>query len=112
MAPQRPKIYARLKGPRAAAIAGILFAILLFISLILLLTFLPEKPPENGGWVVAQRSNLLLSLNLIPFAGLMFIWFMAVLRDFLGENEDQFFLPYFWAVDFSFWPHFSLQRGH
>lgn len=111
MAPQRPKIYARLKGPRAAAIAGILFAILLFTSLILLLTFLPEKPPENAGWVVAQRSNLLLSFNLIPFAGLMFIWFMAVQRDFLGENEDQFFSTVFLSSGLLFLATFFVATG-
>jgi hypothetical protein len=46
---------------------------------------------------VAKKNNLLLSFNLIPFAGIAFIWFMGVVRDHLGENEDQFFATVFFG---------------
>jgi hypothetical protein len=36
-----------------------------------------------------------LALNLIPFAGVAFLWFLGVLRDRLGEKEDQFFATVF-----------------
>lgn len=97
MAKERLKIYARLRAPKAAAIAGIIFAILIFISIVLLLTSLPENLRDNATWLVAKKNNLLLAFNLIPFAGIAFIWFMGVVRDHLGENEDQFFATVFFG---------------
>jgi hypothetical protein len=38
---------------------------------------------------------VLLALNLVPFAGIAFLWFMGVVRDTLGEREDQFFATVF-----------------
>ena len=32
-----------------------------------------------------------VALNLIPFAGIAFLWFVGVLRDRIGEREDRFF---------------------
>ena len=36
-----------------------------------------------------------LALNLLPFAGIAFLWFMGVVRDRLGEHEDRFFATVF-----------------
>ncbi len=36
-----------------------------------------------------------MSLNLVPFAGLAFLWFMAVLRNHIGLLEDRFFATVF-----------------
>ena len=36
-----------------------------------------------------------LALNLVPFAGIAFLWFIGVLRDRLGEREDRFFATVF-----------------
>ena len=36
-----------------------------------------------------------LGLQLVPFAGIAFLWFIGVLRDRLGEREDQFFATVF-----------------
>jgi MFS family permease len=42
------------------------------------------------------RSNtVVLALNLVPFAGIAFLWFIGVLRDRLGEREDRFFATVF-----------------
>jgi hypothetical protein len=60
------KIYTCLRAPKAAAIAGILFAILIFISIVLLLTAMPEKSGDNLAWLTKHRNNLLLSFNLNP----------------------------------------------
>jgi hypothetical protein len=38
---------------------------------------------------------LSFSLNLLPFAGVAFLWFVAVVRDRLGELEDRFFATVF-----------------
>jgi hypothetical protein len=32
-----------------------------------------------------------IALNLIPFAGIAFLWFLGVVRDRIGEREDRFF---------------------
>jgi hypothetical protein len=34
-------------------------------------------------------------MNLVPFAGIAFLWFVGVLRDRLGAREDQFFATVF-----------------
>lgn len=97
MAQERLKIYARLRAPKAAAIAGIIFAVLLIISLVLLLLTLPENPRENMKWLAVNQTKLLLASNLIPFAGIAFLWFMGVVRDHLGDQEDQFFATVFFG---------------
>jgi MFS family permease len=39
--------------------------------------------------------NVTFALNLVPFAGVAFLWFVGVLRDRLGEREDRFFATVF-----------------
>ena len=36
-----------------------------------------------------------IGLNLIPFAGIAFLWFIGVLRDRIGAHEDRFFATVF-----------------
>jgi hypothetical protein len=36
-------------------------------------------------------------LNLVPFAGVAFLWFIGVLRDRLGHLEDRFFATVFFG---------------
>ncbi len=79
-------------APRAAAIAGVIFSVLLVVGLILIRLSVPEDPGRPGTWVSdpARRDAVRLALNLIPFAGIAFLWFMGVLRNRLGAREDQF----------------------
>jgi hypothetical protein len=84
-------IRARLKTPRAAAIAGILFAVLLITGLVLLRLSVRSDPLEEGTWLKTESNTVSLALNLMPFAGISFLWFIGVLRDRLGELEDRFF---------------------
>jgi hypothetical protein len=42
-----------------------------------------------------RRSLIRLSLNLVPFAGIAFLWFIGVIRDQLGEVEDRLFSTVF-----------------
>jgi hypothetical protein len=86
---------AGLRAPRAAAIAGILFAILLVASLVLLRRSVPADPLEAGAWLRTRAGSVALALNLVPFAGIAFLWFIGVLRDRLGEREDRFFATVF-----------------
>ena len=86
---------ARLRAPRAAAIAGILFSVLLMTSLVLLRRSVPADPLEAGVWLPTHAKTIALAMHLLPFAGVAFLWFMGVLRDRLGASEDRFFATVF-----------------
>ncbi len=81
----------RLKAPRAAAIAGILFAILFAASISLIRVSIPAELSGETSWVTSGYRPLQIALVLMPFAVIAFLWFLAVIRDQLGEQEDQFF---------------------
>ncbi len=83
-----------LTAPKSAAIAGIVFSGLFITSLVLFLVALPATM-DSATVFDAHRQSLILGLNLIPFAGIAFLWFMGVVRDRLGSNEDQFFATVF-----------------
>jgi hypothetical protein len=85
----------RWTTPRAAAIAGILFSVLLITSLVLIRTSVPEHPQDAGAWLVGNSKKVDLALNLVPFAGIAFLWFIGVIRDRIGSNEDRFFATVF-----------------
>jgi hypothetical protein len=88
-------IQARATTPRAAAIAGILFSILLIASLVLVRISVPANPQDAGAWLSGGWQNVNLALNLLPFAGIAFLWFIGVVRDRLGQYEDRFFATVF-----------------
>ncbi len=85
----------RLTTPRAAAIAGILFSVLLLTSLILLRVSVPANPQDAGSWLSGNWKTVSLALNLLPFAGIAFLWFIGVVRDRLGSSEDRLFATVF-----------------
>ena len=85
----------RLTTPRAAAIAGILFSLLYITVIILIRSAVPEKPEQLGDWLSTSWRTVELALNLLPFAGIAFLWFIGVVRDRLGEHEDRFFATVF-----------------
>jgi hypothetical protein len=87
---KEPVIAAELKAPRAGAIAGILFSILLITSLVLIRLSVPDSPQDPGTWLSHSAKSIRLALNLLPFAGIAFLWFMGVLRDRMGAKEDRF----------------------
>src|SRR3954451_1350803 len=88
---QRPLVDNALRTPRAAGIAGIVFSTLLICSLWLLRESVPANPLEVGEWLKARAATVSFALNLVPFAGVAFMWFLGVLRDRLGPREDKFF---------------------
>jgi hypothetical protein len=89
--------HAQLKTPKAAAIAGIIFSLLLFAIFWLLRRSIPADALEPGAWLATDRGTIAVALNLIPFAGVAFLWFIGVLRDRLGELEDRFFATVFFG---------------
>ena len=86
-----------LRTPRAAAVAGIIFSVLLIAALVLIRISVPANPAVAGSWLSdsRRRAAITIALNLIPFAGIAFLWFVGVLRDRIGEREDRFFATVF-----------------
>jgi hypothetical protein len=80
----------RLTTPRAAAWAGVLFAILFGTSLVLIGTSIPADISVEPGWVATGSGRLRLATTLMPLSGIAFLWFIGVVRDRLGEFEDRF----------------------
>ena len=89
--------HAQLKTPKAAAIAGIAFSLLLLLILWLLRTSIPADPLEPGAWLATDTRAVTVALNLVPFAGVAFLWFIGVLRDRLAQLEDRFFATVFFG---------------
>jgi hypothetical protein len=83
--------YRRLTTPRAAAIAGILFALLYGTSLVLIRLSVPPDLAAGSGWLGRNGGRVALALNIAPFAGIAFLWFIGVIRDRVGNLEDRFF---------------------
>src|SRR6202043_2588798 len=90
-------IHARLRTPKSAALAGIVFSLLMFTIFGLLRRSIPADPLEPGAWLAADTKTIALALNLVPFAGVAFLWFIGVLRDRLGQQEDRFFATVFFG---------------
>jgi hypothetical protein len=86
-----------LRTPRAAAVAGIIFSLLLIAALVLLEVSAPADPAQAGDWLTSssRRAAVAVALNLIPFAGIAFLWFIGVIRDRIGGREDRFFITVF-----------------
>jgi hypothetical protein len=80
----------RLRTPRAAAGAGIVFSLLLGAVYVLLRISIPTDPADSA-WLNERAGYVKLALGLVPFAGIAFLWFMGVIRDRIGDNEDRFF---------------------
>ena len=87
----------KLKTPRAAALAGILFAVLFTSTVVLLRLSVPADPADAGTWLRERAGTVSLALSLLPFAGIAFLWFIGVVRDRLGHLEDQFFSTVFFG---------------
>jgi hypothetical protein len=88
-----------LRTPRAAAVAGIIFAVLMTISMVLIRLAIPEElsGTNTAAWLQGNSTTIELALTLVPFAGIAFLWFMGVVRDRLGTLEDQFFSTVFFG---------------
>ena len=86
---------ARLKAPRAGAIAGIVFSTLFIISLVLIRISVPANPLDAGTRFSGAWKTVSLAMYLLPFAGIAFLWFIGVLRDRIGAYEDRFFATVF-----------------
>jgi hypothetical protein len=85
----------RWRSRRSAAIAGIIFAVLLLSALIMMRIALSEGSLQALQTDAQRRSLIRLSLHLVPFAGIAFLWFIGVVREQLGDVEDRLFSTVF-----------------
>lgn len=88
----REAVMRRIRRPASAAVAGIVFAVILGAVIVLLRSAAPDLPADLGRWTEGEdrRRAVDLALGLVPFAGIAFLWFIAVLRAQVGANEDRF----------------------
>ena len=86
-----------IRSPRAAAVAGIAFSVLLTVALALVRSAAPSDPRTAGDWLAdgGRRKAVLVALNLLPFAAIAFLWFIGVVRDRIGDGEDRLFATVF-----------------
>ena len=100
------------RAPRSVGLAGIAFS-LLFLGYALLVGARPPSGLTPDGLVnwfetTAKTPVTIATLYVAPFAGIAFLWFLAVVRDRIGRNEDRFlstvflgsgllFVAMFWA---------------
>ena len=96
-APADSATSAAIRTPRAAALAGIVFSVLLITALVLIRRALPANPDDAGKLLTdsSTRHSVLFGLGLVPFAGIAFLWFIGVVRDLIGDAEDRFFATVF-----------------
>ena len=89
------KVARRAATPIAGAIAGIVFAVLFTVSMTILRQTMGDAADDTGAWLTEDTGLVKFALFLVPFAGLAFLWFIAVARERLGRFEDQFFSTVF-----------------
>jgi hypothetical protein len=108
-----PPLTAERRAPRSAGLAGIVFSVL-FLALALLLGARPPAGLTESGLIewfelTAKTPVTIAVLYVAPFAGIAFLWFLAVVRDRIGVREDRFlstvflgsgllFVAMFWAA--------------
>lgn len=96
MTTDTPRLTARFwRSRRSVAIAGIAFAVLLLAAMTMMRLALSEGSLQSLQTDSQRRSLIRLSLNLVPFAGIAFLWFVGVIREQLGAVEDRLFSTVF-----------------
>jgi hypothetical protein len=85
----------RAATPIAGSIAGILFAVLFGTCVLIIRISVNDLASNPDTWVQTGAPRLRFAVALVPFAGLFFLWFIAVARERLGRHEDQFFATVF-----------------
>jgi hypothetical protein len=93
--PEPPPTLRHLATPRAAALAGIAFAVLFGTTLTLIRIEMPAGLQDSTRWLKSQQSSITTATILMPFAGISFLWFIGVVRDGFGRYEDRFFSSVF-----------------
>jgi hypothetical protein len=86
----------KIRSPRSAAIAGIIFSVLLFVGMLLTTRMTAARPEDiDRAWIERWSGTVSVVVTTMPFGGLALIWFTGVIRDRLGDLEDRFFSTVF-----------------
>jgi hypothetical protein len=82
-----------VRGPASAAVAGLVFGGIFGTVIVLFHSVRPEVVADSATWAGSpgRRAAVDLALGLIPFAGIAFLWFVAVIRARVGSRHDRFF---------------------
>ncbi|MFG2486469.1 MULTISPECIES: hypothetical protein [Streptomyces] len=92
----------RLDTPRAAGMAGIAFALLLGAAIVLMRIAVPSGDVADLPVDPDNRWAIRVALEIVPFAGIFFLWFMGALRAHTGSAEDRFVATVFLGSGFVF----------
>jgi hypothetical protein len=84
---------AGMRTIRAAGVAGLIFSSLLTVSLVLFRSSPAIDADTTAGGGASDAWGI--ALYLVPFSGIAFMWFLAVVRLRIGRREDQFFSTVF-----------------
>ena len=76
--------------PRAAAVAGVVFALLFGAALLMVRMSIPGSIAERGGWLADPAGTLRLATHLLAWGGIAFLWFIGVVRTHIGAREHRF----------------------
>ncbi|KIF04575.1 hypothetical protein PL81_17865 [Streptomyces sp. RSD-27] len=92
----------RMRTPRAAGTAGVVFSLLLGAAIVLMRIAIPSGNPAEAAVAPDVRWAVRLALEIVPFAGIFFLWFMGALRAHAGEGEDRFLATVFLGSGYVF----------
>lgn len=87
----------RATTPRAAAVAGIAFALLFATAMVLFQMAVPANPQVASSYTPTDLNLITWAVRVVPFAGIAFLWFIGAMRLRLGTSEDQFYATVMFA---------------
>jgi hypothetical protein len=86
----------QIRSPRSAAIAGIVYSVLMTIGMLLVRNMVADVPADiSQEWLDSWSNKAITAVTIVPFAGIAFLWFTGVIRDRLGDMEDRFLATVF-----------------
>lgn len=93
----RTGLLASLRTARSAAIAGLLFSVIMVAVLLLFRSAFPHDAALNSSFAPTAEAldRGRWALLLLPYAGIAFIWFMASLTYSLGHADRRLFTTVF-----------------
>jgi hypothetical protein len=75
----------------------------LLAAMMMLLIAISEGSLQPLQADISRRTLIRLSLGLVPFAGIAFLWFIGVVREQPGAVEDRLFSTVFMGSGLLFW---------
>lgn len=101
MSPEVALIREQMRTPRAAAIAGIIFSLLMMDAQLLIRTSVSTVSLGPATNVVSHSNRISLALDLMPFAGIAFLWFIAVYETAWESLKTASLQPFFSVAVYS-----------